>query len=55
MIFLIKGFGLLSVATLVSDFVMLYIIKQRKFYQKLKVLDYKNDVEVIIFNLVLSL
>ena len=40
------GFGLLSVATLVADFIILYIIKEKKFYQSLKILDYKNDIEV---------
>jgi len=49
-----SGLGLLSVATLVADFFLLYCAKKRKFYHDLKELDYKNPKHVInvIFNFI---
>ena len=38
------GIGLLSVATIVADFILLNITKKRKFYRELKELDYKNKM-----------
>lgn len=38
-----SGLGLLTLATLVADFCLLNIATKKKFYQDLKVIDYKSD------------
>ena len=43
-----SGLGLLSVATIVADFFLLYCAKKRHFYHDLKELDYKNPKHVNI-------
>ncbi|CAF1099834.1 unnamed protein product, partial [Brachionus calyciflorus] len=37
------GIGLLAIPTLIADFILLNLTKERKFYQKLKEYDYKSN------------
>ena len=39
------GIGLLAIPTIIADFILLNLTKKRKFYQKLKEYDYKNEEE----------
>ena len=38
-----SGLGLLSLATIIADCVLLNLTKKKEFYQQLKLYDYKND------------
>lgn len=44
-----SGLGLLSLATILTDLALLNITTKRKFYQDLKVIDYKSQQVKFIF------
>jgi len=41
-----SGMGLLALATIITDILVLNVMKKKEFYQKLKELNYKEEVRL---------